>query len=73
MSQQTKDLIDEDLIIPFIKKQSLKALGDGIDILSDKLVQNGDQSEGGEWLFGQEISQIAFLSPNAFIEDVRLL
>jgi hypothetical protein len=59
MSQQTKELIDETLIIPFIKKGTLKALGEGIDILSDKLVQNGNQKEGNgseEWEFGQEIS-----------------
>ena len=40
MSQETKKLIDEHLIIPFIKKQTLKALGEGIDYLSDKLVTN---------------------------------
>ena len=73
MTQQTKDLIDETLIIPFIKKQSLKALGEGIDMLSDKLVQNGNQNEDGDWEYGQEISQIAFIAPNVFIEDVRLL
>jgi len=40
MSQETKDLIDENLILPFIKKQTLKSLGDGIDIVCEKLVQN---------------------------------
>lgn len=52
MSQHTKELIDETLIIPFIKKQSLKSLGEGIDILCDKLVQNGDQNEDGSWNCG---------------------
>jgi len=70
MSQETKDMIDEQLILPFIKKQSLKSLGDGIDYLSDKMITNT-----GEHLdqFGQEVSQIAFMSPKVFIEDVRLL
>jgi hypothetical protein len=52
MSQHTKDLIDETLIIPFIKKQTLKSLGEGIDILSDKLVENGEQNDQGNWEFG---------------------
>lgn len=42
-------------------------------MLSDKLVQNGNENEDGDFEFGQEISQIAFISPNIFIEDVRLL
>ena len=40
MSQETKDMIDEHLILPFIKKQTLKSLGEGIDFLSDKMVTN---------------------------------
>ena len=44
MSQETKEMIDEQLIIPFIKKQTLKSLGDGIDYLSDKLVTNNGEN-----------------------------
>lgn len=40
ISQETKDLVDQALIIPFIKKQSLKSIGDGIDALSESLVTN---------------------------------
>jgi len=40
MTQVTKDLLDEALVLPFLKNQTLKSLGDGIDFLSDKLVQN---------------------------------
>jgi hypothetical protein len=40
MSQETKDMIDEHLILPFIKKQTLKSLGEGIDYLSDRMVTN---------------------------------
>jgi len=40
VSQETKDLIEENLILPYIKKQSLKSLGDGIDTICDRLVQN---------------------------------
>ena len=70
ISQQTKDLIEESLIIPFIKKQSLKALGDGIDLLSERLVTNAGENLDE---YGQEISQIAFIGPKVYIEDVRLL
>ena len=70
MSQETKDMIDEHLILPFIKKQTLKSLGDGIDYLSDRMVTNVGENLDE---LGQEVSQIAFLSPNVFIEDVRLL
>jgi len=38
ISQQTRELINETLIIPFIKKGTLKTLGEGLDILSDKLI-----------------------------------
>ena len=66
----TKELIDENLVVPFIRKQSLKSLGDGIDYLSDKLVTNlGENLEES----GQEISQIAYISSKVYIEDVRLL
>jgi hypothetical protein len=53
VSQETKDLIEEHLILPYIKKQSLKSLGDGIDYICDKLVQNSgpDLTE-----YGQEIN-----------------
>ena len=71
MSQVTKDLLDEALVLPFMKSQTLKSLGDGIDFLSDKLVQNTPTQE--EWEFGQEISQIAFLTNKVYIEEVRLL
>ena len=40
VTEETKDLVEQALIYPFIKKSSLKALGDGIDILSDKLIFN---------------------------------
>ena len=53
ISQETKDLVEQSLIIPFIKKQSLKSLGDGIDVLSDRLVTN--QGENLDE-YGQEIS-----------------
>tara|TARA_B110000285_G_C15132625_1_gene624691 strand:- start:3385 stop:3495 length:111 start_codon:yes stop_codon:yes gene_type:complete len=33
-------MIDEHLILPFIKKQTLKSLGEGIDYLSDRMVTN---------------------------------
>ena len=66
----TKELIDENLVVPFIRKQSLKSLGDGIDYLSDKLVTNlGENLEES----GQELSQIAYISSKVYIEDVRLL
>jgi hypothetical protein len=46
MSQDTKEMIDEHLILPFLKKQTLKALGDGIDYLSERLVSNsGDEMD----------------------------
>ena len=43
MSQETKDMIDEHLILPFVRKQTLKALGDGIDYLSERLVTNSGE------------------------------
>ena len=46
MSQDTKEMIDEHLILPFLKKQTLEALGDGIDYLSERLVSNsGDEMD----------------------------
>jgi len=59
MSQETKELIDSCLIVPYLRKQSLKSLGDGLDSLCEKLT-------------GLEISQIAFMSHKVFIEEVRL-
>ena len=57
-------------MIPFIQKQSLKSIGDGIDSLCEQLVTNqGDKLDEA----GQDISQIAFFSPSCYIEDVRLL
>jgi hypothetical protein len=32
--------------MPFIRKQSLKALGDGIDYLADKLLTQDDEEAG---------------------------
>lgn len=68
ISQETKDMIENNLIIPFLKKQSLKCLGDSIDYLADKLIKY--EFEDGQ--DGQEISQIAFLNQNTYIEDIRL-
>jgi len=42
MSQETRDLIDEYLIVPYLKKPTLKVLGDGIDTLSDKLIRSSE-------------------------------
>ena len=53
MSQDTKDMIDEHLILPFIKKQTLKSLGEGIDYLSDRMVTNFGENLDE---FGQEVS-----------------
>ena len=48
----------------------MKSIGDGIDTLCEQLVTNqGEKLE----LVGQDISQIAFLSPSCYIDDVRLL
>ena len=53
VSQETKDVIDQYLVLPYLKKQSLKSLGEGIDYLSDTFVMNGgDQLDQP----GQEIS-----------------
>lgn len=71
MSQVTKDLLEEALVLPIMKTSSLKSLGDGIDFLSDKLVQNVPSDE--DWEYGQEISQIAYITPKIYIEEVRLL
>ena len=40
ISQETKDVIDQYLVLPYLKKQSLKSLGEGIDYLSDTFVMN---------------------------------
>jgi len=70
MTQETKDVIDQYLVLPYLKKQSLKSLGEGIDYLCDTFVQNGGAQLNEP---GQEISQIAYVSPKAYIEDIRLL
>lgn len=45
--------------MPFLKSQSLKSLGVGIDTLCERLAET-------------EISQISFISKDVFIDEVRL-
>jgi hypothetical protein len=49
MSQETKELINQLLIIPFIKKPTMKVLADAIDSVCDMLVTNQGPDEQGEW------------------------
>lgn len=37
VSQTARDLLSEILLMPFLQKQSLKSLADGIDTLAEKL------------------------------------
>lgn len=69
ITQESKDVIASGLIVPFLRKQTLKNLGECIDSLCDRLVTNADSGEG----FGQEINQIAYIGKGIYIEDVRLL
>ena len=70
-------MITQHLIVPYLKSQTLKVLGDCIDSLADKLVQNNLQNtESSDFEtanFGQEISQIAYIKQGVYVEDVRLL
>lgn len=45
MSQETKELINQLLIIPFIKKPTIKVLADAIDSVCDMLVTNQGPDE----------------------------
>ena len=40
MTRDCREVLDELLVLPFMRKQSLKALGEGIDQLCDRLVLN---------------------------------
>jgi hypothetical protein len=68
ISQETRNLVEQNLVIPFLRKQSLKALGLSLDYLADKLITNNGQDLNE---YGQYVSQIAFLGPKAFISEVR--
>ena len=58
--------------MPFLRKQTLKSIGEGIDALSERLVRYEIEEDGQEEA-GQEISQIAYIGKGVYIEDVRLL
>lgn len=40
VTQETRHLVEQNLVIPFLRKQSLKALGISLDFLADKLITN---------------------------------
>ena len=44
VTQEAKDLINTELVIPYSRRPTLKTLGECIDNLSDKLVQNSDSA-----------------------------
>ena len=53
MSQESKDLVSSLLLMPFLRKQTLKSIGEGIDALAEKLVRYELEDEAED---GQEIS-----------------
>ena len=73
MSQESKDLVSSLLLMPFLRKQTLKSIGEGIDALAERLVRYTADDEEGNDIVGQDISQIAYLGKGVYIDDVRLL
>lgn len=55
MSQESKDLVSSLLLMPFLRKQTLKSIGEGIDALAERLVRYTSDDEDGE-IVGQDIS-----------------
>lgn len=44
LSQEKKEMIMQDLILPYSQKQSLKTLGEGLDSVCERLLVYSDES-----------------------------